>query len=1104
MSKTTRVLSVIVAVIMCVTMLSAFSVSFAINPQAAAKKAAADVNMFSSKPFTVPSSIKYGETIQANGIIFVDDNWGSAKDGDYVYLQYTDDNGNKLNYRAVKGENAFSTINSAIDTKGREGLIIKIGAGTYSEAIASLAINGLKFYGNYADICPNVDTADPFTKDLNPLRDPSQETVIAGKWQWKKDTYNITINGVTVSGAGQFSVYNSSAYSGDIHIKNNIFKGTSVSSPIQAGAGYTNSMYITFNRFEGVGYLLSTFGGANQDIIMEDNYAVNCTDSLMYFNATGTYGTEALVSFSRNVVKNCNKPVRLDYQNANYGSNLNFNRIQDNLFYGCGGEYIIYQKMHPECIKNDAHVTCLDPKSKTFITGNTFAGMNSTTPGIKFDGATSFLGTDMRYTVSAVNNKFLFAAPSNSDNMAIQGGFMGILDASNSYTNAADKTAIFKFDDSFGGSIVTMPYYLDEAMTEIAAAGTLAWQVRTMQTFFDGTTGTYGVDSEKLNVFAKVRKTDRNGVLIEEFKLDERSLVAENSTYQVYYDFLVSRPVKDNVISIQGEKTLLYLLVKDNVTKQETKYSLVLNQEIESTLADFRYLYDADNDEMIPEKPAYDASAKSAYYVTTGVATYDVYIPDSEIFYPFYVSASAGAKVEYSKDNTNFSEEYFDSTYYVEPNKDNKVYVRITSKDGSVKHGYTFTFKRAGASKYDAQLLRAITPVENLVIFNNERKNVVYKAYSMIDSVEFDFQVSTNAEYAIYSDAACTKLVSKQGDIKPVPAGDGVSYYYIKVKSKFGFEQVYTLVIYNDVKSTDNVITGITGYTLGQGMWIENNEIIVEASSTLALVNAHFETNAFAKIKVYPTEHKTFELTPSITMAFVNNREVEVPTYQLGISGNIALFWIDVTSETGVTNSYTMKIYKLANTDASFNDTKGHWAEKYINDIASLGIVNGVGGGNFAPNNNATRQEMAIVLCKMLGIEALSFRNVNLGEAFTDANDIAEWSYDYVKGAYSLGFMVGSDGKFNPKANITRQEFFVAIGSILKLDKNAAANYDLSKFSDVSSVAKWALPYTKACVKAGIVSGSNGKLNPNANITRAEIATIVSQITTVRDQVVFG
>lgn len=45
-----------------------------------------------------------------------------------------------------------------------------------------------------------------------------------------------------------------------------------------------------------------------------------------------------------------------------------------------------------------------------------------------------------------------------------------------------------------------------------------------------------------------------------------------------------------------------------------------------------------------------------------------------------------------------------------------------------------------------------------------------------------------------------------------------------------------------------------------------------------------------------------------------------------------------------------------------FNDIKGHWAEKQINEIAQMGIVNGRPGGKFCPNDNITRAEAAVMI----------------------------------------------------------------------------------------------------------------------------------------------
>ena len=102
--------------------------------------------------------------------------------------------------------------------------------------------------------------------------------------------------------------------------------------------------------------------------------------------------------------------------------------------------------------------------------------------------------------------------------------------------------------------------------------------------------------------------------------------------------------------------------------------------------------------------------------------------------------------------------------------------------------------------------------------------------------------------------------------------------------------------------------------------------------------------------------------------------------------------------------------------------------------------------------------------------------------------------------------MTGSknlEGKqvFNCKANITRQEFFQAMSNLLKLDTEAAASQDLSGFKDADKVSNWALPATKAVVKAGIIEGADGYLNPKDNIKRGEIAKIVSMINIIAGDV---
>ena len=53
---------------------------------------------------------------------------------------------------------------------------------------------------------------------------------------------------------------------------------------------------------------------------------------------------------------------------------------------------------------------------------------------------------------------------------------------------------------------------------------------------------------------------------------------------------------------------------------------------------------------------------------------------------------------------------------------------------------------------------------------------------------------------------------------------------------------------------------------------------------------------------------------------------------------------------------------KEGNNMAEFKDTKGHYAEAHINDLLKMGVVNGDGNGNFRPNDNIKRGDVAIMV----------------------------------------------------------------------------------------------------------------------------------------------
>ena len=179
-----------------------------------------------------------------------------------------------------------------------------------------------------------------------------------------------------------------------------------------------------------------------------------------------------------------------------------------------------------------------------------------------------------------------------------------------------------------------------------------------------------------------------------------------------------------------------------------------------------------------------------------------------------------------------------------------------------------------------------------------------------------------------------------------------------------------------------------------------------------------------------------------------------------------------------------------------FSDTKGHWAEDYINDLYFEGTITGSTGKDgkllYRPDDSMTRQEFVVALMRYLGTNLASYDSVAL--PFVDSKEIGTWALDAMKAAYSLGYMGGSNelGKLyaHPTATITRQEAMVILARTMQADTGSSVDLD-KKFTDSAKIADWAKDSLARMVSAGIISGSNGKLNPTGKVTRAEVAKML-------------
>ena len=180
-----------------------------------------------------------------------------------------------------------------------------------------------------------------------------------------------------------------------------------------------------------------------------------------------------------------------------------------------------------------------------------------------------------------------------------------------------------------------------------------------------------------------------------------------------------------------------------------------------------------------------------------------------------------------------------------------------------------------------------------------------------------------------------------------------------------------------------------------------------------------------------------------------------------------------------------------------FIDILNHWARDSIKYIFDAGIVSGYedysGDIVFKPLKNITREEFAVIICKMLNIDVENVTECNV--SFTDDEDIAEWARPYVYEMANRGIIVGmaeSGGKIfsSPKRTLTRAEAITVLSRILKL-----GDVSYAKFADDAEIPEWASGAVYAMLAGGYIAGyPDNTVRPMASVTRAEAAAMICNI----------
>ncbi len=361
---------------------------------------------------------------------------------------------------------------------------------------------------------------------------------------------------------------------------------------------------------------------------------------------------------------------------------------------------------------------------------------------------------------------------------------------------------------------------------------------------------------------------------------------------------------------------------------------------------------------------------------------------------------------------------------------------------------------------------------------------------------------SVSSTYKVYSDAACTQeitnpyltLTSATTNVWiRVIAEDGV---HLSAPAQLTINTTADLsggnggVVYKPMVSNDYI--GVTGANAFSN------------SASEITVNLDQNTTQFF-LKVIGYNGYEVHLYSDV------NKKVETSIEQIiNLDAGYTRLYVEATKGS---EKHGYNLIIRAPRAYTYSDSITAWAQQYVQGLNSkgYGLLRGDENSAFRGDANLTRNEMATILVRLMGLNKEMFANVRL--PFSDS--IADWAESYVKAAYKMGLVSGyavtdtagnvTGYVFNGNNNSTRSEFIRVLMNVVCLNvygKNVDAYYAANKgkidsdfnaraFSDAGNVATWAIPGIYTAVSMGIMNGDGSAIKPDDYITRNEVAAVL-------------
>ena len=173
----------------------------------------------------------------------------------------------------------------------------------------------------------------------------------------------------------------------------------------------------------------------------------------------------------------------------------------------------------------------------------------------------------------------------------------------------------------------------------------------------------------------------------------------------------------------------------------------------------------------------------------------------------------------------------------------------------------------------------------------------------------------------------------------------------------------------------------------------------------------------------------------------------------------------------------------------SFTDVSG-WYEDYVYFLAARDIVNGTGNGKFSPDKNITRAQFVTILANLSGddisgYKTSSFVDVKPSDWYFKA---VQWAYEKGIAAGTGGKFDPNDNITRQDIAVMIARYAKKVANYALPETNGAVT-----FTDSSDISSYTSDAVMAVQRAGLISGySDGSFAPAANATRAQVAKIIA------------